>query len=60
MGQSYNSMPACLDNGDALLFSNNQNAPILRIADLPVLPVLPALSVLSNDLRLRWIVKYVH
>ena len=33
MEQFYNSMPACLDKGDALLFSNNQNAPMVRIAD---------------------------
>jgi hypothetical protein len=85
MEQFYNSMPACLDKGDALLFSNNQNAPIVRIADRvePIFQLFPrplwcpnqdhprllksiyqvanlTHSVLSDDLRLRWIVKSVH
>jgi hypothetical protein len=33
MEQFYNSRVACLGKRDALLFSNNQNAPIVRIAD---------------------------
>ena len=39
MEHFYNSRLACLDKGDARLFSNNQNAPIARIADLPALSV---------------------
>ena len=43
MEHFYNSRLACLDKGDARLFSNNQNAPIARIVDLPALSV-PALA----------------
>ncbi len=51
MEQFYNSMPACLDKGDALLFSNNQNAPIARIADPvePIFQLIPCLLRCANQ-----------
>jgi len=50
MEQFYNSRVACLGKRDALLFSNNQNAPIVRIADQvePIFQLFPRTPMISG------------